>query len=96
MTRVTDFEYLPGKGVTGIVDKRRVSLGNQSLLQDLHVKVGKEIDQVEEFRRQGQTVMFAVVDEPFAGLFCIEDPIKSSSRRPRRRLPNFIVKGLLS
>jgi Cu+-exporting ATPase len=80
MTPVTNFEYLPGKGVTGIVDKRMVSLGNQSLLQDLHVKVGKEIDQVEEFRRQGQTVMFAVVDERVAGLFCIEDPIKSTAR----------------
>jgi len=79
LTPVTHFEYLPGKGVTGIVDKRSVSLGNQSLLQDLHVKVGKEIDQVEEFRRQGQTVMFAVVDGRVAGLFCIEDPIKSTA-----------------
>jgi Cu+-exporting ATPase len=80
MTPVTDFEYLPGKGVTGIVDKRSVSLGSQSLLKDLQVKVGKEIDQVEEFRRQGQTVMFAVVDERVAGLFCIEDPIKSTAQ----------------
>jgi Cu+-exporting ATPase len=80
MTPVTDFEYLPGKGVTGIVDKRSVSLGSQSLLKDLQVKVGKEIDQVEEFRRQGQTVMFAVVDERVAGLFCIEDPIKFTAQ----------------
>src|ERR1044072_392007 len=31
MTPVTDFEYLPGKGVTGIVDKRSVSLGSERL-----------------------------------------------------------------
>jgi len=81
LSPVTNFEYLPGKGVTGIVDKRSVSLGNQSLLKDLHVEVGKELEQVEEFRKQGQTVMFAVVDERVAGLFCLEDPIKSTTQQ---------------
>jgi len=81
LSPVTNFEYLPGKGVTGIVDKRSVSLGNQSLLQDLHVEVGQELARVEEFRSQGQTVMFAVVDERVAGLFCIEDPIKSTAQQ---------------
>jgi Cu+-exporting ATPase len=81
LVQVTSFEYFTGKGVTGVVDNRKIGLGNQSLLNDLKIKVGNELDQVEELRKLGQTVMFAVVDGRVVGLICVEDPIKPSSRQ---------------
>src|SRR6185295_15497299 len=42
---VDSFKYFPGKGVTGVVGGRSVSLGNERLLTDLQVKVGNEIGQ---------------------------------------------------
>jgi Cu+-exporting ATPase len=77
---VNSFEYFPGKGVTGIVDGRSIALGNQSLLQDLEVDAVNVVEQAAEFRRDGQTVMFAVVDGRVVGLLCIEDPIKPTAQ----------------
>jgi Cu+-exporting ATPase len=81
LSAVNDFRYLPGQGVTGVVDNRNVALGNQSLLEHLRIDVEKEIERVEGFRRQGQTVMLAVVDGLIAGFLCIEDPIKSTAEQ---------------
>jgi Cu+-exporting ATPase len=77
---VDSFKYFPGKGVTGVVDGRSVSLGNESLLTDLHVKAGNEIARGGDFRKEGLTVMFAVVDGQVAGMLCIEDPIKPTAQ----------------
>ena len=79
LSEVKSFQYFIGKGVTGVVDNQSVALGNQSLLNDLRVNVSDKLEQVEELRKKGQTVMFAVVDGRLAGLLGIEDPIKPSS-----------------
>jgi Cu+-exporting ATPase len=35
LAKATDFEAVTGKGVTGVVDDKRVALGNAKLVQDL-------------------------------------------------------------
>src|SRR5690606_26857370 len=58
VTKADEFESVTGKGVQGLVEGRRVSLGNLAMMQD----VGAQIDSVgkaaEELRVEGQTVMF--------------------------------------
>ena len=79
LSRVDSFQSFTGKGVTGEVQGRRVSLGNLSLLNDLDIEPGTSLNLAEEFRAQGQTVVFVLVEEKLAGLVCIEDPIKESA-----------------
>jgi Cu+-exporting ATPase len=79
LSRVESFQSFSGKGVTGEVRGRRVSLGNLSFLNDLGVNPETVLDSAEEFRAQGQTVMFVAVDEKLASLVCVEDPIKQST-----------------
>jgi len=80
LSRVNDFQSFTGKGVNGEVRGRRISLGNSSFLNDLGVEPGAALKHAEEFRAQGQTVMFVVVDRQLAGIVCVEDPIKQSAR----------------
>ena len=77
--RAQEFDSVTGKGVVGQVAGRRVALGNRALLDELDISPGDLPHQAEEMRRQGQTVMFVVIDGEAAGLLGVADPIKEST-----------------
>jgi len=80
LARATDFNSVTGKGVRGIVDSRDVALGNKALLDSLGVDATPLRDQAEELRRDGQTVMFVVIDARAAGIIGVADPVKDSTQ----------------
>ncbi|HET7218616.1 MAG TPA: heavy metal translocating P-type ATPase [Vicinamibacterales bacterium] len=79
LAEVRDFESATGKGVTGVVDGRKVSIGNLRHLEALAVAPGPLRDRAEALRREGQTVMFVVVDGRPAGLVGVADPVKPTT-----------------
>jgi Cu+-exporting ATPase len=81
-----NFQSVTGKGIIGIVDGRRVALGNQKLLDDLGASSKNLQDLAEKLRQDGQTVMFVVVDGVVAGLLGVADPIKQSTPEAIRML----------
>src|SRR6266850_2535672 len=74
-----DFRSITGKGVVGAVDGKQVALGNRRLLEELGVGASELVARAEELRRDGQTVMFVVVDRSVAGLIGVADPVKPST-----------------
>ena len=76
---VTHFQSVTGKGVTGIVQGKQISVGNVSLMQDIGVTCDVLQERVEALRKEGQTVMLVAVDGRFAGFVAVADPIKASS-----------------
>jgi Cu+-exporting ATPase len=79
LAAVEAFESMTGKGVAGSVERRRVAVGNQRLLQDLGVPSESVVDRAEALRREGQTVMFVSVDGEVAALLGVADPIKPTT-----------------
>jgi heavy metal translocating P-type ATPase len=80
------FDAIPGKGITGRVAGRLISLGNLKLLDDLNVDPGELATKAEALRGEGQTVMFVVVDGKPAGLLGVADPIKETTPEAIRLL----------
>ena len=80
------FESITGKGVFGVVDGRRVFLGNRALLEEIHVQAGELTSHAEELRAGGQTVMFVAVDGKPAGLIGVADPVKETTPEAIREL----------
>jgi P-type Cu+ transporter len=76
---VREFESVTGKGVVGVVDGRRVAIGNIRHLETLAIDVGQLRTRADELRREGQTVMFVAIDGKPAGLVGVADPIKSTT-----------------
>ena len=76
---VQDFNAPTGKGVTGMVDGKRVALGNAKLLAELGIDSGTLTQRAEKLRAEGATVILAAVDGHIAGLLAIADPIKAST-----------------
>ncbi|NJO23883.1 MAG: cadmium-translocating P-type ATPase, partial [Sphingomonadales bacterium] len=74
-----EFDAPTGKGVVGTVDGCRVALGNSRLLGDMGVEAADFAVQAQVLRREGQTVMFVVVDGIVVGLIGVTDPIKETT-----------------
>jgi Cu+-exporting ATPase len=79
LTDAADFHYATGKGLSGSVDSRKVSIGNAALMDDLAVDLGPLAERAETLRADGHTVMFVSVDGRAAGLLGVADPIKQST-----------------
>ena len=86
LAKAESFDSVTGKGVKGTVNGHQVGLGNRALLDDLGVDAGELIDRAEQYRAEGQTVMFVVVDGKAAGLLGVADPIKESTPEAIRQL----------
>jgi len=82
----TDFASITGKGVRGVVDGKRVALGNLALLTELRVDARNLTERAEKLRGEGQTVMFVVVDDQPAGLIGVADPVKETTPDAIREL----------
>ena len=81
-----EFRSITGKGVVGSVDGRNVALGNAKLLEELNIKADALWGQSEELRKDGQTVMYVVVEGALAGLISVADPVKSTTSEAIRML----------
>jgi len=80
-SEVTQFDSITGGGVEGVVDNRTVVLGNQNLLNQMHIKgLDRLSGSVQRFQEQGCTVVLVAVDGGLAGLLAIADPVKGSAR----------------
>ncbi|MFK7929192.1 MAG: heavy metal translocating P-type ATPase [Myxococcota bacterium] len=75
----TDFASVTGQGVRGQVEGQTVSLGNRALMEAHKVELGDAHERAEALRDRGQTVMLVAVDQIFAGLIGVSDPIKDST-----------------
>jgi Cu+-exporting ATPase len=86
LVKAGSFESLTGKGVKGNVNGRSVALGNRALLDDLGINAYQLAERAEQYRSDGQTVMFVVADGQPAGLLGVADPIKESTVQAIRQL----------
>jgi Cu+-exporting ATPase len=74
-----DFAAESGKGVVGLVDGKRVAVGNLALLASLGIDPEALPERAEALRQEGQGVVMVAVDGIAAGIVAVADPIKESA-----------------
>lgn len=77
---VTQFSSVTGKGVRGIINGQRITLGNLRMMQEDNINIATVKDEADKLRSLAQTVMFLGIDEKLAGIVSVADPIKSTTR----------------
>jgi Cu+-exporting ATPase len=77
--RVLGFDAPAGKGAIGMVERRRVVLGNANFLAELGVATEPLNAEAERRRGDGATVIFVAIDGKLAGLIAIADPVKATA-----------------
>ena len=83
---VRDFRSVPGKGVTGTVEGRRVVLGNARLLKDEGVVWTELQPQDSGWPSEVQTVVLVAIDGRYAGLVATADPVRATTPEAVRQL----------
>ncbi|AGH50680.1 copper/silver-translocating P-type ATPase [Sphingomonas sp. MM-1] len=79
LAQAAEFQSHTGKGVTGRIGGRDVALGNRALLEMVGVDGSALEKAADQFRAEGQGVMFVAVDGQLAGLLVVADPIKDTA-----------------
>lgn len=78
---VSDFEAITGKGVIGILNGRKVALGNEKLLEEIKTFISAELKkEVISEQKLGKTVSILSEDNQAIGIVVISDKIKESSK----------------
>jgi Cu+-exporting ATPase len=83
---VSEFRAATGRGVTGRVAGRPVSVGNAALLREQGLHPDELESQADRHRDAGATVMYVVIDGRLAGAIAVADPVKSGAPAALDRL----------
>ena len=95
LAKVEGFESVVGKGVTGIIDGRKVALGARPMMQAAQVDSGALEGQADALRREGATAIFAALGGQAAGMIAIADPIKATTADAVRALKDSGVRVVM-
>ncbi|MER9398829.1 heavy metal translocating P-type ATPase [Mesorhizobium sp. M0615] len=80
------FDAVTGKGVSGTVSGRKVSLGNAAMMADVGIDTASLSARAEALQAEGKTAMFVAVDKRLAGIVAVADPVKATTAEAIRAL----------
>jgi P-type Cu+ transporter len=76
---VRGFDAPAGKGVIGMVEGKRLALGNAKFLTELNIDIAALADEAERLRGDGTTAIFLAVNGKLTGVIAIADPVKPTT-----------------
>ncbi len=80
LSEADQFEAPAGKGVSGIVDGRRMLIGTTAFLAENGLSDAEAESDANRLRRDGATAILVAVDGKIAGVLGIADPIKKTTK----------------
>ncbi|OSY87557.1 ATPase [Tenacibaculum holothuriorum] len=87
--KVDDFSAVTGKGVEGIVNGKKLALGNDKMMEYAKATISSTIkDEAQSFQKQGKTVSYLSIEGEVVGYVVIGDRIKETSAKAIKELKN--------
>ena len=83
---VQNFDSPAGKGASGMVDGRKIVLGNAAIMQLSQIDTQLLEPDAREQRERGATAIYVAVDNRAAGVIGIADPVKASAPEALKQL----------
>jgi Cu+-exporting ATPase len=77
--RVLGFDSPAGKGAIGMVERKRLAIGNGAFLKELGIDTAHLEARAETLRRDGATAVFVAVNGKAEGVIGIADPVKPTT-----------------
>ncbi|OKQ00087.1 heavy metal translocating P-type ATPase [Paenibacillus sp. P46E] len=74
------FQAVPGRGITAVVDGQTVSVGTRRMMEEGGVDPGQWTTLMTKLEQEGKTAMLVSVDGVIAGVVAVADTIKETSR----------------
>ncbi|MFO0993436.1 MAG: heavy metal translocating P-type ATPase [Hyphomicrobiales bacterium] len=83
---VRGFDSPTGKGAIGMVERKRVVIGNARFLAELNIPSDTLQSDADRLRGEGATVIFIAIDGRAAGIIAIADPVKATTQAALSKL----------
>ncbi|MBE8590491.1 heavy metal translocating P-type ATPase [Pseudomonas sp. MAFF 301449] len=96
LTKPESFESGSGIGVSGIVDGKKIQLGNTALMEAAGVNTKPLQKRAELLRLDGISIIYLAVDGVLAGLLAVSDPIKPTSKEAVTKLKADDIKIIMA
>ena len=84
---IKDFKAIVGKGVSGLVDDKKVYIGNRKLMTEFDITIDKD-DILNSLALQGKTPMYLAIEDKFVGVIAVADILKPEAIETIKELQN--------
>jgi Cu+-exporting ATPase len=88
LTKVEKFQAIPGHGVEGLIDGKRIVFGNKRLMDKEGIDIGNSLSEITDMENNGKTVMMIGGDNKLIGFIAVADIIKESAIEGLKALQN--------
>ncbi|MGZ7160589.1 MAG: copper-translocating P-type ATPase [Methanobacterium sp.] len=90
---VEGFKAIPGKGVQGNIEGRKVEVVSPGYLRERNIPISNE--KVDELSSQGKTIVFLIIDDELKGAIALADIIREESREAIKKLKNMDIQCIM-
>lgn len=80
LSKVDRFQAIPGHGVEGYINGKKVALGNRRLMQREAISTEPVSTELSRLENAGKTTMLLAIDNKLAGIIAVADTIKESAQ----------------
>ncbi len=88
------FAMLPGRGVSAVLNEKRIVAGNKELLSEQGTEVGS-CEEITGFLEQGCTVIYLAADDEYIGYIVLSDTLREESTDVIDRLMRLSIRTVL-
>lgn len=93
--KVEGFKAIPGHGVEGKVDGKKLCLGNRKLMSMKNIDVKEAENVVTRLELEGKTVMHLAINNKLASLLAVADTVKDSAKEGVERLQKMGIETVM-
>jgi len=86
LLKVSKFKAIPGYGVEGMINEKKVILGNLRLMEREKIDISHERGRLARLQEEGKTVVILAVNSKAAGLIAIADTLKETAKKGVEKL----------
>jgi len=80
LSKVEKFQAIPGHGVEGVINGKRIVFGNKRLMSKESINTSASDNEIIKLESNGKTVMMVGAEGKFVGLIAVADIVKESAR----------------
>lgn len=95
ITPVTKFQAITGHGVEGLVNTKKIILGNRRLLEREKISLNSHLTDIERLESEGKTVMMLASDSKLVGLIAVADTLKETAQQGVRALRKLGIEAIM-
>ena len=93
--KVSNFSAITGHGVQAEVDGKTLLFGNEKLMRERGIDLGNFVEKAQALAADAKTPMYFAIDNIFAAIIAVADPIKEDSIAAIKRLQHSGVRVVM-